>query len=353
MQAQELLSDLHPIDLRKELFRRQNFSFITVRDGRRHLKQEQALFTLTNRVTEEFLYGGAAGGAKSWTGCAWLLFMCLIYPGTRWFIGREELKRITESTLITFFKVATAYGCSSFRYNGQKNFIIFENGSRIDLLELKYLPRDPMFERLGSTEYTGGWIEEAGEVDFGAYDTLKTQTGRHLNDKYKILAKIFITCNPKNNWPYTHFYKPAMKRKLPRIMKFMQAFIQDNPFRENGYLERLERTSDKAKRERLFHGNWEYDDDPNALCNFDDIDAVFENDHLIAKIQSEEYYLTCDVARLGSDKARIAVWKGFKDIHKSCWRLRASGGIGHRVRITDPGKALKSYTKSCWRLSAS
>jgi hypothetical protein len=136
-------------------------------------------------------------------------------------------------------------------------------------------------------------------------------------------------------------------------MKFMQAFIQDNPFRENGYLERLERTSDKAKRERLFHGNWEYDDDPNALCNFDDIDAVFENDHLIAKIQSEEYYLTCDVARLGSDKARIAVWKGFKDIHKSCWRLRASGGIGHRVRITDPGKALKSYTKSCWRLSAS
>jgi hypothetical protein len=48
MQAQELLSDLHPIDLRKELFRRQNFSFITVRDGKRHLKQEQALFTLTN-----------------------------------------------------------------------------------------------------------------------------------------------------------------------------------------------------------------------------------------------------------------------------------------------------------------
>jgi hypothetical protein len=66
MQAQELLSDLHPIDLRKELFRRQDFSFITVRDGKRHIKQEQALFTLTNSVTEEFLYGGAAGGAKSW-----------------------------------------------------------------------------------------------------------------------------------------------------------------------------------------------------------------------------------------------------------------------------------------------
>lgn len=61
----------------------------------------------------------------------------------RWFIGREELKRNTESTLNTFFKVVSEYQCSSYRFNAQKNFIQFENGSRIDLLELKYLPRDP------------------------------------------------------------------------------------------------------------------------------------------------------------------------------------------------------------------
>jgi len=143
MPVDEILAELRPIDLRQELFRRQDFSFITVRDGKRHLKQEQALFTLTNSITEEFLYDGAAGGAKSWTGATWLLFMCLLYPKTRWFIGREELKRITESTLNTFFKVASEYQCSSYRFNAQKNFIQFENGSRIVLLELKYLPRDP------------------------------------------------------------------------------------------------------------------------------------------------------------------------------------------------------------------
>jgi len=343
MQVANILENLSPIELRKELFRRNEFSFVTVRDGKRHLKQEQALFTLTNSVTEEFLYGGAAGGAKSWTGCTWLLFMCLLYPETRWFIGREELKRITESTLISFFKVAKAYGCNSFKYNGQKNFIQFTNGSRIDLLELKYLPRDPMYERLGSTEYTGGWIEEGGEIDFGAYDTLRTRIGRHYNDLYGITAKLFITCNPKKNWLYSQFYKPALQGKLPRMMKFLQAFVQDNPFREKGYLERLQRTKDKAKKERLLKGNWDYDDSPDALCSFDDIEAVFQNDHL--DNEGKDHYLTCDVARLGSDKARIAVWKDWTVVATKSFDLSLTTDI--QIQINSYRKQFQIPKKNC------
>lgn len=68
--------------------------------------------------------------------------MSLCYPGTKWFIGREELKRLRESTLITFFKVCTQYGIKrdkDFKYNGQDHYIQFANNSRIDLLDLRYL----------------------------------------------------------------------------------------------------------------------------------------------------------------------------------------------------------------------
>lgn len=41
---------------------------------------------------------------------------------------------------------------------GKDNFIELGNGSRIDLLDLQYQPRDPLYERFGSLEYTGGWI---------------------------------------------------------------------------------------------------------------------------------------------------------------------------------------------------
>ena len=143
-----------------ELFKRGCFDFITVKDGKKHEKQEKALQILTDNEHAEFLYGGGAGGAKSWTGAAWLLFMCLCYPGSKWFIGRAELKRITQSTLITFYKVCNQYGVEDtlYKYNGQYNYIEFYNGSRIDLLDLMYKPGDPFYERYGSIEYTGGWI---------------------------------------------------------------------------------------------------------------------------------------------------------------------------------------------------
>lgn len=301
--------DIDIVEVLKSLFKRRNFDFITIRGDNWHFKQEEALQILTDEETEEFVYGGAAGGAKSWTGCAWLIFMCLIFPNTKYFIGREELKRITESTLITFFKVAQEYKIKSFKYNGQKNFIQFENGSRIDLLELKYLPRDPLYERFGSTEYTSGWIEEGGETNYGAYEILRTRIGRQYNDKFRITPKIFITCNPKKNWLYQEFYKPFKDGKLKTgLKKFLQAFVQDNPFIESGYIERLKRTKDKAKKERLLKGNWDYDDNPYALCSYDDITAIFENDHIE---KTEQKYITADVARFGSDKARIGVWKGW------------------------------------------
>ena len=97
------------LDIYKNLFRQNNFDFITCTNEGKHVKQDIALQYLVDSVTNEVGYGGAAGGAKSWTGCAWLLFMCLVYPETKYFIAREELKRLKDSTLLTFFKVCKTY----------------------------------------------------------------------------------------------------------------------------------------------------------------------------------------------------------------------------------------------------
>lgn len=283
-----------------------------MKDVRLHKKQGLAYKLLTASSYLFVLFGGGARGGKSWLGWFWIVSLALEHDGTRWFVGRDELKRLRGTTLQTFFKMCKEYGISKdlYRYNGQDHYIEFINGSRIDLLELKYKPSDPLFQRFGSSEYTGGWIEEAGEVDFGAFDVLKTRVGQHLNDEYGIKAKILLTCNPAKNWLYTTFYLPNKKGTLPKDYYFIQSLYDDNPFREKGTEEQLESLVNEAQKQRLKFGNWEFSDDPDALVTYTELMDLADVDHIRGV-----NYCGADIARMGDDSTTFIKCNGnwFKD----------------------------------------
>lgn len=343
------------IELEKKLFELGEFDFITVTEHGKNLKQEAALKELTAGTATEVLYGGAAGGAKSWTGATFLTFMCECFAGTRWFVGRESLKDLRNSTFESFLKVFKAYGIEGWKYNANDHYILFANGSRIDFLELKFYPSDPFYERLGSFEYTGGWIEEGGEIHFGAYDVLKTRIGRHHNDKYKIRPILFITCNPKKNWLYYEFFTPWKLKKLAAHRVFIQAFVQDNPAIESNYIQQLLSLSDKAKKERLYKGNWDYDDDPAALCDFDAILDIFTNAH----VKGGERRISADLAMKGRDRFVTGFWDGMivevvvdkeisggKEIETDLKNVMLSKSVGNSRTVVDSdglGAYLESY----------
>jgi len=272
-------------------------------------RQHLAWQVLLDSETNFLLFGGGAGGGKSWLGCEWLLYMCYVYPETRWFIGREELKRLRDSTLQTFFKVCSYHNIpfDDYKYNGSDHFIKFKNGSRIDMLDLKFLPSDQLYERFGSVEFTGGFIEEAGEVHFKAFDALKVRIGRCLNDKYNLTAKIFITANPKKNWLYETFYKPNKSNTLALEYKFIQSLARDNEKLPKEYLKNLDSISDAVTKERLRDGVWEYDDSDTQLFQYDALSDMFTNSHVI----QGQSIISADIARLGSDKSVFGRWSGF------------------------------------------
>lgn len=333
-ELEEYLQKAKPIDIRAELFKQGDFDFIVTgpdENGeiKTHHKQKQALEILTSGKYEEFLYGGAAGGAKSWTGCAWIMFMAICYPGTKYFIARNELGDILDSVMVTWNKVCKEYGFTDWKFNGQKNFIQLGNGSHINLIEIKYKPSDPLFEDVGSTEYTCGWIEEVGETHETGAQVISSRVGRHLNSKYGIKGTVLYTCNPKKNWAKMQFYDKDKNGTLPDDQFYLQCLITENPFIESDYVNKLQRLAkkNKALHERLFKGNWDYEDNPNALCEYEMIEQIFDNDH----VPEGKIYLTADVARLGSDKARICVWKGWKVVEHKSYALSKTTEISNAI----------------------
>ena len=270
-------------------------------------KQEHAVYYLKDNETEEILYGGAAGGGKSALGCLWLIEMCQKYPGTRWLMGRSKLKTLKETTLNTFFELVTKTGISrEFKYNAQDHIIHWNNGSQIILKDLFHYPSDPNYDSLGSLEITGAFIDECNQVVYLAWQIVKSRI-RYKLTEFGLMPKMLGTCNPAKNWTYKEFYKPKRDNDLPAYRKFIKALPSDNPHLHPTYLQSLLRL-DKNSRERLYYGNWEYDDDPATLIDNDAISDYFNPVHL--KPEGLKY-MTIDVARKGKDKTVFRIWHGW------------------------------------------
>ena len=273
------------------------------------VKQTIALDYLEDSTTKEVLYGGAAGGGKSVLGVYWLLKMALKYPGTRWLMGRSELKTLKKTTLNSFFEVAKLQDIKAnvhYRFNQQESVIYFVNGSQIVMADLFSYPSDPEFDSLGSLEITGAFIDECNQLAEKAKNIVKSRI-RYKLDDYGLLPKMLMTCNPAKNWVYYEFYQPSRQGELKPEKQFIQALVTDNAFISEHYIENL-KTLDKNSRERLLNGNWEYDDDPSALISYDKILDCFSNSF----VSGGTNYITADIARFGSDSTVICVWSGFR-----------------------------------------
>lgn len=269
-------------------------------------KQENANYYLKDNVTTELIYGGAAGGAKSTFGCLFLIEGCTNYPGSRWLMGRSKLKTLKETTLVTFFDTIRKLGIQDqFKYNDNNSTITHDNGSMIILKDLFRYPSDPDFDSLGSLEITGAFIDECNQIVFKAWQVVKSRI-RYKLDEFGLIPKLLGTCNPAKNWTYKVFYKAKRDRNIEPYRKFVQALPTDNPYLPESYLESL-RQLDKNSRERLYFGNWEYDDDPSVIIDQDAITDYFNPMHIP---NTGNKYLTIDVARKGKDKTVFRVWYG-------------------------------------------
>jgi len=275
-------------------------------------KQSIAWRLLFDTTTLFVGYGGGAFSGKSYLMCYWLTYMARTYPGTAWGLGRKELITLKKTTLVTLFKVLKETGMLNeihYNYNQQLNKIVFDNGSVIYLIDTAHKPSDPLYQRFGGLELTGCAIDESAETDRKAIDILFTRLGRCLNEQYGITKKMLECFNSAKTHVYDRYYKPFKDGKETESKKFVHALPTDNPSPEvEAYVRDILLTGEQATIQRLIYGNFEYDDNPFALFNYDDICNLFTNSFVE---KTSKRYMSCDIAYLGADVFVVTIWDGF------------------------------------------
>jgi phage terminase large subunit len=298
-------------------------------------KQHIAWQYLTDKKTRNILYGGAAGSGKSRLLVSWLTISALTYPKTRWLMCRARLSVLKKTTLNTFFDVSQEWKLTNFyKYNKNENTITFSNGSEIYLMDIYHYPADPNFERLGSTEFTGAAIDEAGEVSEKAFEIIKSRIRYKLNE-YKLIPKVLIVSNPTKNFLYTNFYKPYKDGTLKEDYKFVPALPTDNPYLPESYVENLQMLTGPEYK-RLYLGDWDYGDD----------DSIFNHDMLVNAFYNyyprlgNNRFITADIASTGEDHTIITYWYGY-----TCARIEKYSKLD-TIQVAEKIKQLMKDTET-------
>lgn len=132
-----------------------------------------------------------------------------------------------------------------------------------------------------------------------------------MNAEYNLPAKILETFNPSKGHIYRRFWLPSEYKEdnMPSDRIFIRSLATDNKYNTQAYLDKLRNHKNPVVRQRLFYGNFDYDDTEGKLFDYDDLLDLATNPNNFG-----EKCIVCDPARQGRDTAVITVWNGFTPI---------------------------------------
>ena len=228
---------------------------------------------LMAKAIEVLLEGGSRSG-KTFIAIYAIVVRSLKHPNSRHLIVRRHSAHLTASVWSqTFPKVCKiCFPGLTYTTNQKDMFITFPNGSQIWFAGTDDKER---IEKLLGQEWDTIYMNEASQMPFSTYETLKTR----LNPQKGIKPLFLIDYNPpsKRHWGYVMFHEGLnYETKQPLTDDERYASLQMNPSDNvenlsDGYIATLESMSE-SKRRRFLLG--EYSDDTER--------ALFKREWIIA-----------------------------------------------------------------------
>lgn len=211
-----------------------------------------------NSWCDEVLYGGAAGGGKSFVQVFEALWYAITYPGSIQIIFRRTYPELERSVIREALKMYPRKPYA--KYNSSKHIWEFYNGS---IIEFGYLARENDCFLYQGSNYDVVRFDESTHFTFSQVNYLKSRIrGREIDNFPRSMR---LSSNPgnvghmwcKNRYvdpaPPYHFFTGADKTR--RI--FIPSKATDNPFINKEYIRNLDALADENQRKMLRDGDWD------------------------------------------------------------------------------------------------
>ena len=209
-----------------------------------------------NADANEVLFGGAAGGGKSYGQMVDALLYALKYPGSKQIIFRRTFPELDKSIIRTALEL---YPRSIFKYNSSTHTGKFVNGS---ILDFGYCDSEKDVYKYQSAEFDVIRFDELTHFTEEIYTYLISRL-RGANDFPKSVKSSTNPGGVGHTWVKERFIDIGEPNTVhpfdtgSRI--FIPSKVQDNKFlmeKDKNYIKRLENLDEKNKK-ALLYGDWD------------------------------------------------------------------------------------------------
>lgn len=206
---------------------------------------------------DEVLFGGAAGGGKSYGQLIDAFLFAIKYQGSKQLILRNTFPELQRSLVLVS---VTIYPTSVASYNQSRYVWQFINGSRI---EFGYLESDKDVQKYQSAEYDVIRFDELTHFTEFQYTYMISRV-RGANDFPKQVKSSTNPGNRGHSWVKARFIDPMPPETVytdanGRTRIFIPAKVQDNKFlidADPDYIKRLDQLPEDQRR-ALRDGDWD------------------------------------------------------------------------------------------------